>query len=635
MSTQLMPRAVKPVRTVQISEPTVQQIITNARAKSELAPARGAWLLASLTAGLLWASFTPLDFSPLAWVALVPMLLLVRIEQRTRWMYRIIYATGLLNTLVTLQWMRLGDPAMYIAWGALAIYTAAYFPMFVALARTAVHRYSVPFTFAVPAVWVGLEFVRAHLMTGFAWYFLGHTQYRWTELIQISDLFGAYGVSFVVAMLSASLALLVPGSVLGWLRILPAPQNESAPLAPASRRRQWAAVLCGLCVFSLTLGYGYFRRAQADFQPGPRVALIQGDFDASLKHQQDSWNDIHRTHRGLTGLAVQHQPDLIIWPETMFRWPFYQRGANVSDEQLAALKPNYPGLSHEEWLGNWKSPLVPNTLNDLSAEAGTPMMIGIETVVAEPTKLKTYNSAVLVHPNVGPTTRYDKQHLVIFGEYVPLEEELPWLRKLTPFPEDWGLTLGEAPAVFRDRDWTYAPIICFEDTVPHLVRDAINAAETTADGAQPGSGKPVDCLVNFTNDGWFHGSSELDQHLITASFRAVENRTPLVRAVNTGISAFIDGDGVIREPEVFIDGARKGRDSFVDPETGRWRKRLNAVVLSTVPLDNRTSLYTRFGDWFAALCALFALAALVGALLPRRQSSKNTPPAVTSPGGLS
>jgi apolipoprotein N-acyltransferase len=115
----------------------------------------------------------------------------------------------------------------------------------------------------------------------------------------------------------------------------------------------------------------------------------------------------------------------------------------------------------------------------------------------------------------------------------------------------------------------------------------------------------------------------LDQHLITASFRAVECRTPMVRAVNTGVSAIIDGDGVIVEPDVFIDGDQKERDSMRDPKTGRWHKQLNAALVHTVPVDNRTSLYVRWGDWFAGSCGFGCLFLMFGRFLPARRSEKS------------
>jgi apolipoprotein N-acyltransferase len=236
---------------------------------------------------------------------------------------------------------------------------------------------------------------------------------------------------------------------------------------------------------------------------------------------------------------------------------------------------------------------------------------------------------------------------VIFGEYVPLKETLPWLQAFSPLPDDFGISAGAGPVAFDAGRWNVAPIICFEDTVPHLVRGIVRRFDATdSHNAVKPERQRLACLLNLTNDGWFHGSSELDQHLITSAFRAVECRTPLVRAVNTGISAVIDGDGVIREPEVFLDGEatwQKQRDTLkqagrnrseqrvplsmfepvrstlTDPATGRWRKSLNATVIDTVPLDNRRSAYVAYGDWFGGTCSAACGLFLALAFVPRRR----------------
>ncbi len=308
-------------RSRRYSDPAVKELIEKARKVPVRSPMRAAWALSGMSAVLLWASFTPLDWGPLAWVALVPLVLLVRLQRPTRWMYGTVYFCGLLYTLATLQWMRLGDPSMYVAWFLLAVYFAIYFPVFVALSRVAVHRFGMPLTATIPIVWVGLEYLRAHLITGFSWYYLGHTQYWWTELIQISDLVGAYGVSFVVALSAAALAGLIPGSVLIKLKLLPADSPQAFAGTKSFGKPQIVSVAVMVTLFAAVLGYGYVRRSQADFKPGPRVALIQGNFTASVKHDPYEARRIFNTHRDLTGLAIRHQPDLIVWPETMFRYP--------------------------------------------------------------------------------------------------------------------------------------------------------------------------------------------------------------------------------------------------------------------------------------------------------------------------
>ena len=632
-------------RTARRSEPSVKEII--AAARSQPAAARGGMILSGVSALLLWASFTPFDWSPLAWLAVVPLCVLIRLERAPRRLWLTTWTGGLMFWLPTLQWLRLGHESMYVAWFALAIYLAAYWSAFVGLSRVAVHRCGLPLVAAVPLVWTGLEFCRAHLMTGFSWYQLGHSQYRWIELIQISDLLGAYGVSAVVVLSNAALAGLVPESWLSRLRLVTPVQlpSELRHLPPPSAadetspadlrglfRRQMASVLCGLVTVAAVLGYGYLRRGQAEFTAGPRVALIQGNFESSVKHDPAEFGQIYRTHELLTGYAVPYKPDIIIWPESMFRWPLTDADPDLSENDLRRLAPMVP-------VKHWSDPDVRKSLLEMSQKTGANLVIGLDRFSVNEQGLKHFNSAAFVTPNRGVADTYDKQHRVIFGEYVPLRETLPWLKAFTPFSDEFGIAAGASPVAFRSGKWQVAPIICFEDTVPHLVRDVVRG--TSRD-------QRLDCLLNLTNDGWFHGSSELDQHLITAAFRAVECRTPLVRAVNTGISAVIDGDGVIREPETVIDGDATWtkqreqlqqtkhersdrrvplsmfdpvRTTLTDPATGRWRKSLNAAVIDTVPLDNRSSCYVTYGDWFSGTCSAACGLFFVVGLIPRRRAA--------------
>lgn len=590
------------------SEPTVEQIIAAARAKPPKAAARGAWLLGGATGLLFYASFTPLDWSPLAWVALLPILLLVRLPRPTRWMYTALYGTALATMIAQLQWLRLGDQTMYLAWIALSIYLACYFPLFVGLCRVAVHRLGVPLMLAAPVVWTATELSRAHVMTGFAWYYLGHTQYRWLELIQISDITGAYGVSFLIVMVSACLAGLVPGRVFARLRLLPKGcETASGPkgaIPDGSLRRQSVAVAVSLTVFAAVISYGVLRRNQADFKEGPRIALVQGNFTSDVKFDPAKQQRIFYKHLSLTELAARHQPDLIVWPETSYPNRLWNVTPGVTDEQLRQWTPR---IDPQHWRRNEAA----IQLSELGEIYGTALLLGLNAIEARPDGLHPYNSVAFVRAKEGFVGRYDKIHRVIFGEYMPLRRLFPWLYKLTPYPEDFGIDAGTQAVAFTDRGWRYLPLICYEDTVPHLTRNMVRATRDA-------QGRPADVLVNVTNDGWFHGSSELNQHLLTAVFRAVECRTPMVRAVNTGISAVIDGDGLIVEPDTFMDADSRGRTTMRDPQTGRLYKSLNAVLVDDVPLDNRRSLYVAWGDWFALTCAMLtAVIALIG-LLPRR-----------------
>ena len=223
------PAATVSLRTAPAGDSAVQAIIAAAR-RPVAAPAWGA-LLCGAAFGLLWyLSFFPADLGPLAFLAPVPLLLLVRLERPTRWMYTAIYVTQLAAMLVAIYWLAANEH-MVPAWIALSLYLSLFTPVFVLATRTATRRLRLPLVVAAPLVWTGLEFVRAHLLTGFAWYYVAHTQWKWTTLIQISDITGAYGVSFVVLTCAAATALCVPDRVLLRLRLLPGGRWRSGTAA--------------------------------------------------------------------------------------------------------------------------------------------------------------------------------------------------------------------------------------------------------------------------------------------------------------------------------------------------------------------------------------------------------------------
>jgi apolipoprotein N-acyltransferase len=557
-----------------------------AAARVQPASMRVALLASCLSALLMYLSFPPVGLGALAWIAPLPLLLLVKIEKPTRRMLLASYLGGLAFWLPALQWMRLGDPTMYPAWFALATYLAAYTPAFVFMSRTLVHRWRWPLVVAAPLVWVGLEFARGSLLlTGFGWYLLGHSQHRWIELIQVCDVIGTYGLGGIVLLPACFAATMIPEVWLGRWGFLPpadAMHVELLKAADQARTTRWYLVRAAvpLAVVAMVLGYGYARRGMGEFKAGPRVALVQANIPAVVNPRAEDWPRAHQRYMRLTGQAVREQPDLVVWPEGMFRWPQLVVAEGVTPEQLAA-SPRAREIEHLQQLD------VPQRLKNIAEMSGAAFLTGLTTLEATPTGLRYYNSAGFVLPQQGYVGRYDKMHRVPFGEYVPLVEYLPFLAGFTPYADSTGLTAGTAPRIFEYKQVRYAPVICYEDTVAAVVRRVVRQ-----------TGEP-DVLVNVSNDGWFHGSSEHDQHLLTSVFRCVETRTPMVRAANMGISAIIDGDGVVRAQ------AR-------DLETGA-SKACDAVVVDHVPLDPRSSVYLTTGDWPAAACSwLCGLVALSG-----------------------
>ena len=225
------------------------------------------------------------------------------------------------------------------------------------------------------------------------------------------------------------------------------------------------------------------------------------------------------------------------------------------------------------------------------------MMVGSSINDFSPAGYFKYNSAILFRPKL-PIQVYNKLHLVPFGEYVPLLKSLPWLIYLTPYRGTrlHFLDHGSEPSWFDLGPHRLAAVICFEDTLPQVVRQFF---------ADPPDTRQPDILINLSNDGWFKETSEHEMHLAVSTFRCIENRVPLARAVNTGISAMIDGNGRIIKA---LDKLKKG------------------VLIENAPLDDRVSLYSRWGDWLGQFCLASTVGLLfLGTFAPRRRMPELSP----------
>jgi apolipoprotein N-acyltransferase len=190
---------------------------------------------------------------------------------------------------------------------------------------------------------------------------------------------------------------------------------------------------------------------------------------------------------------------------------------------------------------------------------------------------RRYNSALLLQPNGREGPRYDKMHRVPFGEYVPLRDCLPWMNQFAPYDFDYSIVPGAEFTRFPLGDYTFGVVICYEDTDPYLARQYV----------RPNRDRPVDFLINISNDGWFNGTSEHEEHLAICRFRAIECRRAVARSVNMGISAVIDGNG---------------RVCALPAPTWAESKKTAAVLTANIPIDRRTSLYAAWGDWLPWTC---------------------------------
>jgi len=537
-------------------------------------------VVAGILSGLLlWSSFPPLEWHWLAWFALTPLFGLAVFERPRLRLYLGAWAGGLVFWLLSIQWVRLTDPSAWLAWVTMAVVLSLWWPGFLALIRYAVRGLRLPLIVAAPLIWVGLEFVRAHFLTGFPWYYLGHSQYRFLALIQVADVASALGVSFLIAVVNAWLVDLVS---------LPLLQNS--PAGPRLTQRQTVRLWAVTLLIGGTLIYGAYRLSTARFREGPRLALLQTNFEQRYKMGGDPAALVERIHDLIRrAISAEPLPDLIVWPETSYPYGYIAIDPAVAlpelSRQLAQVSPD---VRVEDWVR--KRDDIDHHLRGLAAAARVPMLVGTTYYDHRPGGLRKYNSAVLFEPLVQSIQAYHKIHLVPFGEYVPFLEAFPWLTVLTPYRNGHipSLAFGQEAKLIQLGPYQLAVAICFEDSVPHVVRRFF---------AEAGSGHEPDVLINLSNDGWFHGSSELDMHLAVSVFRTIEQRVPLARAVNTGISALIDGNGEIRET---------------------LPKLSESVLLVTVPLDDRTSYYTRWGDWLGISCLAVTIGLVPVGVIRRR-----------------
>jgi apolipoprotein N-acyltransferase len=532
-------------------------------------------LMAGLASGLLlWASFPPVEWSALAWVALVPLFWLVTVSEIRLKAYLGAWLGGLVFWLLALQWLTLLDIGGLTGWIVMSLLFSFWWPLFLGVARIAFIRLRIPLMMAAPIVWVGLEYGRAYFLSGFPWYYLAHSQFRHLYLIQIADFASSLGISLLIAIVNALVVDLLTLPLFGRSR-------QGVQLS----RRQYARLCVVICLLGTTLCYGAIRVSSARFDDGPRLALLQSNI--AQKHK-NTGNDrvilAQFTELIDRALARRERPDLIVWPETAYPYGYITVEPAVTaaalDKQVRSFAPKWSG---KEWLVRMED--IAKHLRSWTDRAGVPMLVGVtryEHLAGSDGEgtggIRRFNAAILFQPNRQVLHFYHKMHLVPFGEYFPLIETLPWLAALTPYRGEKlsSLSSGRAPISLPLGRYRLGVSICFEDTIPHVIRQSFS---------DPSAAQP-DVLINLSNDGWFHGSAELDMHLAIGVFRAVENRVPLARSVNTGLSAVVDGNGEIRES---------------------LAKESKGVLSVTVPLDKRTSYYSQWGDWLGLTCLAISI----------------------------
>jgi apolipoprotein N-acyltransferase len=617
-----------------------------------LAPVGPRWYgkvgLLLLSVILLTFSFAPFGQFYLAWVGLVPWLLLVGSVRSQRaaflwsWLGGVIFFTanmwwlayvsgpGMIALMVVLglYWgvagvvirgvgvlgRETGDGGPRIEDGAAAPAARSLLSSILRLPSSC----AVTQVLLIPTVWVALEWLRGNWpLNGLPWLFLGHAQTPILAMCQIADAAGVYGVSFWVVAVNALVALFILNRLDGKRLVKP-------------------AVAVG-ALLVLVLGYGAWRMSQTDrLSPGPLVMVVQSNFPQSNTGEKGaSAQELVDYHVANTDIALTQSPgvDLAVWSETMM--PELNREARL-------LTQGWKARGHENY-GAFLDE-THRRLSELAARHRTGLLVGAiyDGVKYEGTREvpDRRNTAYFFDRNGvlsdDPADRYDKVHIVPFGEYLPFRETLPMLYRLfvalSPYDEGYFLTAGEEDAmtVFRlgrqpprpatapttaiapttgaapttatasdGRAWRFVTPICFEDIDPLLVAKMFRAK-----GSPPGAtGKAADFIVNITNDGWFK-ANQMPQHLQAARFRSIENRAPTARSVNTGISGFIDSFGRVYG---LIPAGTEGTN------------------VQRLQIDSRVTLYTRWGDLFALACAAVTCV-VAGALIVRWSKGRRKQP---------
>jgi apolipoprotein N-acyltransferase len=527
----------------------------------------------------------PISLSYLAWVALVPFVLVCRPDAKIKPLLLASYIISLAYWLGNLYWVA---PITIIGWVAFCAYTAILWPM-VAVALRCCRKRRVWLILAVPVLFVGAERLQGIFLGGFFWRFLAHSQYANIPLIQMADILGAPGVSFLVAMVNGLVAELIIATGHGKL----VTAKNLVKLATVS------------ILVAAALSYGRWRIDETEefVTEGPLVAALQSNVPQSVKRAGEVSEVIFENLLSDSNEASRAGAELVVWPETMVQGILNRRVWPV------LVSPTISEMFHESLCRH--------------AKDGPYLLVGaygaeMKTLGGEP-YLARYNSAFLYGPSGEQLPgQYNKIHLVLFGEVVPFRRRLPrlydFLMRFTPYNYDYSLEYGSEFTVFEmyAQDDSNGPsrkfgvMICYEDSVPAIARNfAIGE----------GRGKKVDWLVNISNDGWFVrqrnarvlSTTELPQHVAVCVFRAVENRLAVVRSVNTGISCLIDSVGRVRDG--FVAGDL--------PEKAMARKAVAGWFADKVPIDKRITFYSRYGPWLDLCCALCVVGLVIVAVVER------------------
>ncbi len=565
----------------------------------------------------------PYDLWPLAWAALFPLALLaLRCTLRMR-AFLITWGVSVLGWLWLQRWMTSVSPAGYIIQAlAMGLFPAAFVWLLGMLSSQSLARRRpmplvIPTAILGPLLWTALEIIRGRIIFGgYTWLLLGQPILHAPIMCQPADLFGQFFISFCTAM---------PAGLLADFLTMPLIRQER--LAMPIR----VSLASTVAIFVVTPLYGWNRLREAptvDSAPVITVAAVQTNVPQdnkltwTLEEQLRDFAHFVELTRAVDAPRVT-RPDLIIWPEAMV--PGLGLNAEVIDEierfeRVSSLRLNPGTRYHDE-------------LSALAAQVRIPLLVGAAarhglSLSADPPgpgetesavtieEEDTFNSTFLYLPDGRRALdRYDKILLTPFGEMLPYVSAVPALEDLLMNVAARGMSFGLSAGALRTRfrvdlnDATESQStttvrivtpICYEATLPEAVRRLVWESGIRA----------ADLIVNMTNDGWFNDDDGgRFHHLRAAQFRTIENRTPMVRCANTGVSVAIDSSGRILQ-------LGPNLPAVASPQ------RTEGIMLASIPLDSRITLYAQIGDAFGWACLLVTLSLLA---LPLALSQESAP----------
>lgn len=507
------------------------------------------FLCAIASAGLLALAMPGrIGWWPLLFVALTPLLLLALYARPGRsalggFVFGLVYHLALLYWILIVLGhygglpLAISLPALVLLAAYMACFPAAFCFLLSLLAGRSWHRERPVATlvWSAPVLWVGFEYLRSVLFSGFPWMDLGYGLFSQPKLIQAADLGGHHLITFSLVLCNGLVVAIIDR------------QRRDVRWSIRLERRLLLAAM-GFLVF--IGGYSLVRYqvtgSIAARSMQARIAVVQGNVDQAIKWSPATKEATVNTYLTLSRQVVgQADTELVVWPETAL--PFYPQKDALINRVVDFT------TAHNTWL------LTGAPLYTIAPQTG-----GSDRV-------RYWNGAILIGPGGRMGGQYAKQHLVPFGEYVPLRRFLPFLEPLVVSVGDFSAGEDKGPLVLGPMK--LGMLICYESIFPGIARESV------ARGAN--------LLVNITNDAWYGRSSAPYQSLAMAVFRAVENKRTLIRAANTGISGFIDPLGrVTGQTAIFTEAAQAGQAPILELVTvfSRNGYRFGAACAVLIPL---------------------------------------------------